>query len=465
MQKVYTRINWENVPSEATPINETNLNRMDYALNEIDGRVVAFDTSKAEQSDLLQTLKTVSYDSTTGVFTFTLWNGTTITADLNIEKIPVSFAMDANGIITMTTSDGSTYTADVGSLIKTYTFNDSTDIDFSVTTDSSGNKTVTATIVDGSVTASKLQPNYLADIQTEVASAQAYANSASGSATTAGNQALEAEAWADGQKNGVDVPSTAQQYHNNAKYWAEQAQQAGSSGHTIVDENGTSYAQEPNLQFVGVKVSDDSTNNKTVVTVWEHKTKAQWEAMTPQEQANGNFIVSGLGTTGDLKNNYVSFTSGDSSDADATSWTSVQPMANTDVFSTLFNKISTMAKNVRYLYKMVTELQTGHLNDASITASSEKISITPQTGSAYYPCYYIKVGCVVYIYLALSDLTANTASTITTLPVGYRPANSIVNIGRGKDIDKFARFSITDGGVISVRTEDNRAFTAFSFVV
>lgn len=355
MQKVYTRINWENVPSEATPINETNLNRMDYALNEIDGRVVAFDTSKAEQSDLLQTLKTVSYDSATGVFTFTLWNGTTITADLNIEKIPVSFAMDANGIITMTTSDGSTYTADVGSLIKTYTFNDSTDIDFNVVTDSSGNKTVTATIVDGSVTASKLQPNYLADIQTEVASAQAYANSASGSATTAGNQALEAEAWADGQKNGVDVPSTAEQYHNNAKYWAEQAQQAGSSGHTIVDENGTSYSQEPNLQFVGAKVSDDSTNNKTVITVWEHKTKAQWEAMTPQERADGNFIVSGLGATGDLKNNYVSFTSGDSADADATSWTSVQPMANTDIFSTLFNKISTMAKNVRYLKNLLND--------------------------------------------------------------------------------------------------------------
>jgi hypothetical protein len=125
----------------------------------------------------------------------------------------------------------------------------------------------------------------------------------------------------------------------------------GAGGHTIVDENGTSYAQEPNLQFVGTKVSDDSANNKTVVTVFEHKTKAQWEAMTPQEQADGNFIVSGMGATGDLKNNYVSFTSGDSADADATSWTSVQPMANTDIFSVLFNKISTMAKNVRFLYK------------------------------------------------------------------------------------------------------------------
>lgn len=40
MQKVYERIDWENEPSTNTPINETNLNKMDYALNEVDGRVV-----------------------------------------------------------------------------------------------------------------------------------------------------------------------------------------------------------------------------------------------------------------------------------------------------------------------------------------------------------------------------------------------------------------------------------------
>ena len=33
----------------------------------------------------------------------------------------------------------------------------------------------------------------------------------------------DSEAWAKGTKNGVDVPSTAPQYHNNSKYWAEQS--------------------------------------------------------------------------------------------------------------------------------------------------------------------------------------------------------------------------------------------------
>ena len=40
MQKVYQRINWENEPSTNTPINEDNLNKIDYALDQIDNRVV-----------------------------------------------------------------------------------------------------------------------------------------------------------------------------------------------------------------------------------------------------------------------------------------------------------------------------------------------------------------------------------------------------------------------------------------
>ena len=40
MNKAYKRINWENRPSTATPMNETNMNKMDYALDVVDTRVV-----------------------------------------------------------------------------------------------------------------------------------------------------------------------------------------------------------------------------------------------------------------------------------------------------------------------------------------------------------------------------------------------------------------------------------------
>lgn len=42
--------------------------------------------------------------------------------------------------------------------------------------------------------------------------------------------AEDAEAWADGQRGGQDVPSTDPTYENNSKYWAEVAQQAAQGG-------------------------------------------------------------------------------------------------------------------------------------------------------------------------------------------------------------------------------------------
>ena len=221
MNKCHTNIGWHN---DTTPaINETNLNYMDGCIDTIDDRVVAMDTSKANQSDLLTALSGVTYNTSTGVFTFTWKNGTTATVDLNIEKIPVSFSMDANGVITMTTADGTTYTADVSAILKTYSFTNSSTIGWTVTRNGN-NFTVVADVVDGSITANKLQPNYLADVTAQAQAASAAATAASGSASDAADSAEDSEAWAVGQRGGVDVPSTDPAYHNNAKYWKDQAQ-------------------------------------------------------------------------------------------------------------------------------------------------------------------------------------------------------------------------------------------------
>lgn len=233
---VYSRINWENEPSINTPINATNLNAIDYAVYTHDQTLVNWDTTKANESDLLLSVKSVDYDTETGVFVFTWQNGTTKTVDLNIEKIPVSFSMSPAGVITMTTEDGTQYTADVGSLIKTYSFTDSSVIDFTVTTDASGNKTVTADIVDGSITGQKLQPNYLADC----VSAKTDAETAEGLAE---DSAEDSEAWANGTRNGVPVPNTDPAYHNNSKYWSEQSNPTSLVGLTDTDINNPTNGQ------------------------------------------------------------------------------------------------------------------------------------------------------------------------------------------------------------------------------
>jgi hypothetical protein len=258
-----SRINWENEPSIASPINATNLNKLDYAAYEFDQTFATWDITKANQSDLLLSVKEINYDDETGVFVFTWQNGTTKTVDLNIEKIPVSFSMSPQGVITMTTDDGTTYTADVGSLIKTYTFTDSSVIDFTVTTDASGNKTVTADIVDGSITGTKLQPNYLADCQSAKTAAE---NAEDG----AEDSAEDAEAWAVGERGGVPVPSTDPAYNNNSKYWA---QHTSASLAGLTDTDITSPTNGQVLTYDGSKwINDDPSaggGSKVVVSTAE----------------------------------------------------------------------------------------------------------------------------------------------------------------------------------------------------
>ena len=277
MNKAFDAFTWYNRPDIRSPLAAIFLNKINTALDTIDDRVVGFDTSKANAADLLTDIVNIAYDTTTGVWTFTRRNGTTVTVDQNIEKIPVSFSMDANGIITMTTADGTSYTADVGSLIKLYSFIDSSVIDFTVTEDASGNKSVTAGIIDGSITGAKLQPNYLADITVQAQNAASSASSASGSATNAAYDADLAKSYSIGDETVRPGSST-----DNAKYYKEQAQIAAqqalsAGGHTIKDAAGTSYTKRTNLQFLNATVTDDALSDATKILVGI--TDTEWTAI------------------------------------------------------------------------------------------------------------------------------------------------------------------------------------------
>lgn len=265
MDRAYPNpINWKNLPATDTPLNQTNLNRMSSALGTIDERVVGFDTSKANKADMLTDVVNVSYNTTTGIWTFTRRNGSTFTYDQNIEKIPASFSMSPEGVITMTTADGTSYTADISTLIKVISFIDSSIIDFTETTDpQTGNKTVTATIKDGSITDAKLQPNYLADITIQ---AQNAAGSASNAATDAGYahaDALLAQSYAvggTGTRSGEDT--------DNAKYYKEQAALRAIDGHKIMaPETGTVAPARQYLLFLNGYITDNSSNDRTEVKI------------------------------------------------------------------------------------------------------------------------------------------------------------------------------------------------------
>ena len=205
MQKAYNRINWENYPSEATPLNESNLNRMDYALNEIDNRVITLDTTKLAVSDANGLVQAVGIDNNTGVITVRKMDGTEVTLQTNLSKITTNWTYNSNTQqIELSQSDGTTAYINLSDLIQQNEFADTVTIAFSVVAGM-----VSANIKAHSITDEHLQTNYLADIRVESAKAVQGASSSEASA-------ILSQSWATGgtqTRQNEDV--------NNSRYYAE----------------------------------------------------------------------------------------------------------------------------------------------------------------------------------------------------------------------------------------------------
>ena len=259
MQKTYSRINWENYPSENTPLNESNLNRMDSAVDEIDDRVIALDTNKASVTDISGLVQSFTVDDATGDITITKYNGSTAVVHTTIGKIAVNFSYDyATQSLILTMNDGTTATIDLSTLIQNNEFDDTSTIDFIVS--SSGH--VSAKIVDHSIGDDQLRTDYLADIRVSQAAAAQ-------SASDAEAHKLNAEAWANGQKGGVNVPSTDPQYNNNSNYYSRIASSwaKGSTGlRTGEDTNNAQYFSQLSQSWTrgatGLRTGEDTNNAK-----------------------------------------------------------------------------------------------------------------------------------------------------------------------------------------------------------
>ena len=208
---------WEDLPSIESPIIALQLNRIEQNIDTIDDRVVAFDLSKANQTDMLQAVRSIIYTKATGTFRITFFNGTYVDIDTDLEKLAVNFDYDDNPEsahyqqIIITLEDGTKKYIDVSALITQYEFLASATINPIVGADG----TVSFEVINGSITEDKLEPNFLANCRIEVQLAQGYKE--------------DAEAWATGKRQGTDVPDTDPTYENNSEYYAGQASNSASS--------------------------------------------------------------------------------------------------------------------------------------------------------------------------------------------------------------------------------------------
>ena len=263
MNKTYGRINWENYPSNETPLNESNLNKIDVATDEIDNRVITLDTTKATKEEVSTLVQDVAFEEKTGIITITKKNGSKITIDTQMEKIAVNFSYNAETQqIILTLIGGTKQYIDLAALITQYEFLESDTVAFSI--DSAGK--VSAIVKEASIQEKHLRPNYLADIKVEVAKAQA---SQSAAAKSESNAKASETAAATSESNAAASATKAQSYAtggtnsrtgedtDNAKYYSQQSAQSQSAAATSADTASTK-AEEAAANAATAKTSADN---------------------------------------------------------------------------------------------------------------------------------------------------------------------------------------------------------------
>lgn len=394
LNKVYTRINWEDYPSENTDLDAYNLNQMDSAIDALDNRIISQDAIKVDKTTINDKIAGWTMDETTGVITITKYNGEKVIFDLNIEKIPVEFSMSDDGIITMTTEDGTQFTADIGSMIPVLTFEDSATIAVSVT-GTGKNKTYSFSIKTGSVTDDMLQPNYLADIRVESANASAYAQSANAKSVLAESYAI----GGTGTREGEDT--------DNAKYYMEQAKQQTGGIPTKVSEleNDAGYI---------TKLVSDLKNYYDKTTVDE-----KIDAIPKTDLTNY------LTKTGDGSNLTATFEEA----------TTLEELTTGEKLSSIFGKLKLAVKNLKSLISLIgtTDISTigdgtvtGGLSDVNGKLKSVDYDITIPSGVTTDFVHCKRTGNIVDFGFRILSGSIPYGSPLATLPADLHPKYNIL---------------------------------------
>lgn len=310
MNKTYGRINWENYPSDETPLNESNLNKIDVATDEIDNRVITLDTTKATKEEVSTLVQDVTFEEKTGIITIVKKNGSKITIDTQLEKIAVNFSYNAETQqIILTLIDGTRQYIDLSALITQYEFLDSDTVAFSI--DSAGK--VSAIVKEASIQEKHLQPNYLADIKVEVAKAQA---SQSAAAKSESNAKASETAAATSESNAAESATKAQSYAtggtnsrtgedtDNAKYYSQQSAQSQSAAAESADTASTK-AEEAAASAATAKTSADNAAGSANIANEKANSAANSATIAVSNSSAAQQYASNAAASADTAQNYA----------------------------------------------------------------------------------------------------------------------------------------------------------------
>ena len=264
LSKYYSPFTWRDKPSIESPINAVHLNHIEDGINEMDNRILILAQDKADAADMANVIIDFTMDDTTGVMTFTRFDGSTFTHDTVVEKIALNCYLEGDNFV-LELADGTKQKVSLSKFIDTYTFSSTDTIRITA-----NGKNISADIPDGKITLAKLEPTILSTIRQYTLDAQTSKGVAEQAASTA-------QGWAIG---GTGFEG------NNAKYYASKSQRYAVGGVEEGDakDNAKAYCEAAKgyaeqcagvTEFDGTAMSVKATDTQGLVVAAGADSNAQ----------------------------------------------------------------------------------------------------------------------------------------------------------------------------------------------
>lgn len=326
MQKAHENQNWENFPSDKTPINAQALNKLDRSVDTVDDRVIVLDTTKFDKTEAQSLIKSLTFDRATGIFTITYYNGATATIDTMLEKLAVNFDFDeVTQELIIYLDDGTEKRVDLSAFIVPIEFVDSDTTAFQLLE----NGRVSVIVKEGSIEEKHLRPNYLADIKLEAGKAQASATSAAASANTASvcaYQAKQSEIISTENKNAAELSK------ESAAASATSAAQSKASAETSAAEALASKNSANESKIASKKSEENSKQSEISANASKEIAKASEELAIYSASISKSYAVGGTGIR-------------KGEDADNSKYYSEQSKASSQTAGAYLDKVEETGKN------------------------------------------------------------------------------------------------------------------------
>lgn len=165
----YTIVGWLDFPSISTPVCQRNLRHMDNGILQCMQRIIGLSQDKLEVSEAARFITSWSLDTDTWIATITHKDGTQEQYDLPIEMMPTRIDLDEDGNLVIVQQDGDTKKVDFQRFV--YKFENTATIAMHT-----NGTTITADVVDGSITMDKLEQSIIQTLRQYMLDAQAAAD-------------------------------------------------------------------------------------------------------------------------------------------------------------------------------------------------------------------------------------------------------------------------------------------------